>query len=177
MVLFVQTRWSATRSSAWPTGRCVKHRVSPRLCDHKYGNAGPRDRLLQEKGKCQRRPGACRFMAFGMPDTVTNRMNTSIESGTRAAAASVANRDDAELWRWFCLMYEDGRIRWCATSYGWLVSVDHKHLATETDFDTAIRSARQRFESGRRCAPGRRRSATATPVVISIGVGRVKPRT
>jgi hypothetical protein len=29
--------------------------------------------------------------------------------------------------------------------HGWLVSVDHKHLATEEDFDYAIRVAKQRY--------------------------------
>jgi hypothetical protein len=59
----------------------------------------------------------------------------------RTEAARQANRDDAQLWRWFCVAYQDGRIRWCRSSQGWLVSVDHKHLATEPDFDAAIRVA------------------------------------
>ncbi len=93
----------------------------------------------------------------------------------RLEAANLANRDDADLWRWFCRMYEENRLRWCASGYGWLVSVDHRHLATEVDFDAAIRNARQRFESGRRQTPKARREAhQVTNVVISIGVGRVK---
>lgn len=94
---------------------------------------------------------------------------------TRSEAASMANRDDADLWRWFCRMYEERRIRWCISTYGWLVSVDHKHLATEADFDAAIRNARQRFESGRR-RPNTVMSEPekASNVVVSIGLGRVK---
>ncbi|USX06779.1 hypothetical protein [Paraburkholderia fungorum] len=68
----------------------------------------------------------------------------------RSRAARHANEEDASLWRWFCVLYEEGRIRWCRAAQGWLVSVDHKHLATEPDFDTAIRMARERFFSGRR---------------------------
>jgi hypothetical protein len=72
---------------------------------------------------------------------------------TRAEAVNSANEADASLWRWFCQAYEDGRIRWCKSAEGWLVSVDHKHLATESDFDTAIRTARTRYFSGQRIAP------------------------
>jgi hypothetical protein len=68
----------------------------------------------------------------------------------RTEAAHRANQEDAGLWRWFCLAYEEGRIRWCRSPEGWLVSVDHKHLATERDFDAAIRAARMRCVGGRR---------------------------
>lgn len=61
----------------------------------------------------------------------------------RLIAATEANADDAGLWRWFSGLYEGGRIRWCKSARGWLVSVDHKHLATEDDFDSAIRAARE----------------------------------
>lgn len=71
------------------------------------------------------------------------------EGGVRAKAAKHADKDDATLWRWFSELYEDGKIRWCRSANGWLVSVDHKHLATEPDFDTAIRIARERYFSGR----------------------------
>lgn len=74
-------------------------------------------------------------------------MNITMIARNRAEAANSANRDDAALWRWFCLMYEDRRLRWCASGSGWLVSVDHRHLATEFDFDAAIRSARDRFQT------------------------------
>lgn len=67
----------------------------------------------------------------------------------RGEAASIANRDDAELWRWFCLMFEERRIRWCESGRGWLVSVDHKHLATEPDFDAAVRNAHNRYKLAR----------------------------
>jgi hypothetical protein len=67
----------------------------------------------------------------------------------RTEAAKIADRDDATLWRWFSELYEDGRIRWCRSARGWLVSVDHRHLATENDFDTAIRKSRERYFSGR----------------------------
>lgn len=75
----------------------------------------------------------------------------------RSEAAKNADRDDATLWRWFSEMYEDGRIRWCRSAQGWLVSVDHRHLATEADFDAAIRIARERYLSGklRRADPRR----------------------
>ncbi|SEJ85191.1 hypothetical protein SAMN05192539_1020116 [Paraburkholderia diazotrophica] len=69
----------------------------------------------------------------------------------RAAAARCADREDAGLWRWFCLMYEDRRLRWCPSARGWLVTVDHRHLATENDFDAAIRRAREVFESDGQC--------------------------
>jgi len=64
-----------------------------------------------------------------------------------------ANRNDADLWRWFCLMYEHGRLRWCTSGFGWSVSVDLIHFATESSFDAAIKAARERFESGRRRSP------------------------
>ena len=66
----------------------------------------------------------------------------------RRQAAKHADKDDACLWRWFSELYEEGRIRWCRSPHGGLVSVDHKHLATEDDFDAAIRKSRERFYSG-----------------------------
>ena len=75
--------------------------------------------------------------------------NLNVESA-RILAAQVANEDDATLWRWFALLYEEGRIRWCKAALGWYVSVDHRHLSTEQDFDTAIRMARKRHLSGAR---------------------------
>jgi hypothetical protein len=59
----------------------------------------------------------------------------------RYEAAQQANREDATMWRWFCNLYDEGRIRWCRANDFWLVSIDHKHLATEQDFDDAMRSA------------------------------------
>lgn len=84
-------------------------------------------------------------------------MSNLILESERSLAANRANQDDASLWRWFCMLYDEGRIRWCRSAQGWLVSVDHKHLSTEADFDTAIRMARTRFMSG-----GRRASASPT---------------
>jgi hypothetical protein len=66
-------------------------------------------------------------------------------STARSEAAARADKDDARLWRWFSELYEGGRIRWCRSSQGWLVSVDHRHLATDKDFDTAIRISRERY--------------------------------
>ncbi|GJH25427.1 hypothetical protein [Caballeronia novacaledonica] len=75
----------------------------------------------------------------------------------RSDAAKLADKEDATLWRWFSELYDEGRIRWCRSAQGWLVSVDHKHLATEPDFDTAIRVSRERYYSGRfKRAEGRR---------------------
>jgi hypothetical protein len=70
----------------------------------------------------------------------------------RHHAARRANEEDASMWRWFGALYEEGRLRWCRSYQGWLVSVDHRHLATEADFDSAIRAARARFLSGRRAS-------------------------
>ncbi|SAK91684.1 hypothetical protein AWB75_06458 [Caballeronia catudaia] len=78
---------------------------------------------------------------------------TRLGEGARTQAANRANQEDADLWRWFCLAYQEGRIRWCKSSQGWLVSVDHKHLATEQDFDVAIRQARSRLMAGKRYKP------------------------
>jgi len=64
---------------------------------------------------------------------------------TRRDAANFANAEDAALWRWFCVFFEEGRLRWCRSASGWLVSVDHKHLSTNHDFYDAIRVARDRF--------------------------------
>ncbi|TFE41991.1 hypothetical protein E2553_35820 [Paraburkholderia dipogonis] len=85
-----------------------------------------------------------------MRDKLGLNLYTSQHDHVRSRAANLANEDDACLWRWFCVLYEEGRIRWCRSAHGWLVSVDHKHLATEPEFDTAIRTARARFFSGRR---------------------------
>lgn len=77
--------------------------------------------------------------------------NMSVSFDTvRTRAAKHADKEDASLWRWFSELYEEGRIRWCRSPQGWLVSVDHKHLATESDFDAAIRKSRERYFCGRR---------------------------
>jgi hypothetical protein len=59
----------------------------------------------------------------------------------RSAAAQAANAADAKVWRWFSTMMEERRIRWCLAGCEWLVSVDHRHVATDACFDNAIRTA------------------------------------
>ncbi|SAL86022.1 hypothetical protein AWB74_07534 [Caballeronia arvi] len=59
----------------------------------------------------------------------------------RALAAAGANYEDASVWRWFSAMFEAGKIRWCLSHDGWLVSVNHRHVATSPSFDEAIRTA------------------------------------
>ncbi|WP_081060557.1 hypothetical protein [Burkholderia territorii] len=65
----------------------------------------------------------------------------------RNLAAITANAEDASLWRWFSKLMEERRIRWCLATEKWLVSVDHKHVATARDFDSAIRMAKHVVES------------------------------
>jgi hypothetical protein len=83
----------------------------------------------------------------------------------RSEAAKLADREDATLWRWFSEMYEDRRIRWCRAAQGWLVSVDHRHLATEADFDAAIRIARERHFTGKSERNHLRRCSAANSAV------------
>ncbi|MDR5784665.1 hypothetical protein QCE63_35335 [Caballeronia sp. LZ065] len=59
----------------------------------------------------------------------------------RREARLRADQEDAVLWRWFSGLFEEGRLRWCRAAGGWLVSVDHRHVATHKDFDAAIRTA------------------------------------
>lgn len=66
---------------------------------------------------------------------------------TRALAAACANAEDASIWRWFSALLEAGKIRWCLSDKGWLVSVNHRHVATAAGFDEAIRTAKSRSES------------------------------
>ena len=61
----------------------------------------------------------------------------------RQSAALAANAEDADIWRWFAALVEDRRIRWCLADGSWLVSVDHRHVATDENFDQAIRVARR----------------------------------
>lgn len=61
----------------------------------------------------------------------------------RRSAAIAANAEDADIWRWFAGLVEERRIRWCLADGSWLVSVDHRHVATDADFDQAIRVARR----------------------------------
>lgn len=65
----------------------------------------------------------------------------------RLKGLAVANTEDASLWRWFSLLLQDSRIRWRLAHGNWLVSIDHRHMATEASFDEAIRAAKARFDS------------------------------
>jgi hypothetical protein len=65
---------------------------------------------------------------------------------TRINAARAANDEDAEVWRWFSSLLEERRIRWCISGETWFVSVDHRHVATERSFDTAIRVAKDNVD-------------------------------
>ncbi|MGF6872774.1 hypothetical protein [Paraburkholderia sp. MM5477-R1] len=67
----------------------------------------------------------------------------------RCRAAATANVEDAALWRWFSALLEERRIRWCLSGEGWLVSVDHRHLATSASFDLAMREAKTQSEMPR----------------------------
>ncbi|WP_244111942.1 hypothetical protein [Burkholderia diffusa] len=69
-------------------------------------------------------------------------------TGARAAARDSANAEDAALWRWFAALLDERRIRWCHSGRGWLVSVDHRHVATGTQFDQAMRIAKENVEGG-----------------------------
>lgn len=69
----------------------------------------------------------------------------------RIKAAASANQEDADLWRVFSNLYEERRIRWCNSARGWLVSIDNRHLATESSFDQAIRLAIARFQGKSDC--------------------------
>jgi len=74
-------------------------------------------------------------------------MSNSFETA-RTRAANNANAEDAAAWRWFSDLVEDGRLRWCKAAAGWLVSVDNRHLATESNFYEAIRVAKARATVG-----------------------------
>jgi hypothetical protein len=83
-------------------------------------------------------------------------MNAPVSTGWKSRANPVdigrlqgvatANAEDASLWRWFSLMVQDSRIRWCLAHGAWLVSVDHRHVATEMSFDEAMRAAKARVD-------------------------------
>jgi hypothetical protein len=62
-------------------------------------------------------------------------------------AALAANAEDASIWRWFALLLEERRIRWCCNGDRWLVSIDNRHVATDSSFDKAIRIAREAVKS------------------------------
>ncbi|WP_232477770.1 hypothetical protein [Caballeronia calidae] len=64
----------------------------------------------------------------------------------RRSAAIAANAEDADVWRWFANLVEERRVRWCLADDSWLVSVDHRHVATDQSFDEAIRGAKLRTQ-------------------------------
>ncbi|MGC2967757.1 hypothetical protein [Paraburkholderia aspalathi] len=66
----------------------------------------------------------------------------------RQSAANAANAEDADIWRWFADLVEERRIRWCFANGSWLVSIDNRHVATDENFDHAIRTARRRSPRG-----------------------------
>jgi len=66
---------------------------------------------------------------------------------SRLEAALSANAEDAALWRWFSDLLEERRIRWCNSNDAWLVTVDHRHVATQSSFDEAIREAKAKTDS------------------------------
>jgi len=68
-------------------------------------------------------------------------------SQVRAAAALAANAEDAAIWRWFAPLLEERRIRWCCSGDRWLVSVNNRHVATDSSFDKAIRIAKANVDS------------------------------
>jgi hypothetical protein len=80
------------------------------------------------------------------------------EKTDRAVGAADANAQDADLWRWFTLLVQDRRLRWCQAQDRWFVSVDNRHVATESSFDQAIRSAKARVQK-----PGRDGRAACLP--------------
>lgn len=88
--------------------------------------------------------------------SITNAMGESprFPIRSRASAAASANAEDADLRRWFSLLMQERRLRWCQTKENWLVSVDHKHVATEATFDEAIRSAKVNSEMAREVKRG-----------------------
>ena len=68
-------------------------------------------------------------------------------SDVRTAAALAANAEDAAIWRWFAPLLEERRIRWCCSGDRWLVSVNNRHVATDSSFDKAIRIAKSNVDT------------------------------
>ena len=65
----------------------------------------------------------------------------------RHEAAFVASAEDASLWRWSTAFFEDRRIRWRLSRSGYVITVDRRHVATNEDFDKAIRGAKAKTEA------------------------------
>ena len=76
-----------------------------------------------------------------------------ISTQIRESSANAANAEDADVWRWFAGLVEERPIRWCLAGGRWLVSVDHRHVATDGNFDHAIGAAKQRSMSVARQHP------------------------
>ena len=83
--------------------------------------------------------------AMSAPPSIARRPLDPIDIA-RLQGLAIANAEDASLWRWFSLMLQDARIRWCVAHGNWLVSVNHRHVATEASFDEAIRAAKARLD-------------------------------
>lgn len=88
-------------------------------------------------------------MGFSQPIGRPEKTADPIDVG-RLRGVAIANEEDAILWRWFSLLLQDSRIRWCMAHGNWLVSVDHRHVATEATFDEAMRAAKDRFDEPER---------------------------
>lgn len=87
----------------------------------------------------------------------------------RQDAAAAANAEDAAIWRWFSVMFEERRIRWRDSHSGWLVTIDHRQVAGEATFDQAIRAAKVNLES--RCVTTRTATATGARANSGVSVG------
>lgn len=66
---------------------------------------------------------------------------------TRLDAAAAANAEDASIWRWFCALLEERRVRWRYAFGQWVVSVDRVRVAAESNFHDAIRAAKRAAEN------------------------------
>ena len=68
-----------------------------------------------------------------------------VTSGTEAA--NKANSADADVWRRFSGVVDEGRLRWCDAHGFWLLTVDYRHRVTNAPFDVSIREAKNDCES------------------------------
>lgn len=105
-------------------------------------------------------------------DQVMNEIPGSAETGAslsqleRSLGRANANAEDASLWHWFAGMMEQSRIRWRSGTGRWLVSLDHKHLSTECDFDCAVRAAKAASECGAMVHPMHWRRSDAKDAAV-----------
>ncbi|TDN70057.1 hypothetical protein B0G77_3505 [Paraburkholderia sp. BL10I2N1] len=65
----------------------------------------------------------------------------------RLDAAAAVNAEDASIWRWFCVLLEERRVRWRYAFDQWVVSVDRVRVAAESNFHDAIRAAKRAAEN------------------------------